>query len=65
MNLTDQLLAQLEAAQVLVRGPKPTAALRLRKVRIDGSAKDPHTTTEVLSELDRTPLQGKRVVMQR
>ncbi len=62
LNLTNQLLAQLEAAQVVVRGPKPTAALRSRKVRIDGSAKDPYTTAEVLSELDRMPLQGKRVL---
>ncbi len=65
LNLTDQLLAKLEAAQVVVRGPKPTAALRLRKVRIDGSAKDPYTTAEVLFELVSTPLQGKRVVVQR
>ena len=65
LNLTDQLLAQLAAAQVVARGPKPTGALRLRKVRIDGSAKDPYTTAEVLSELDSTPLQGKRVVVQR
>src|SRR5208282_4099173 len=35
LGLTDTLLRCLDAAQVVVRGPKPTAALRSRKVRID------------------------------
>jgi uroporphyrinogen-III synthase len=46
-------------------GPKPTAALRSRNVRIDLAASDPFTTVEVLAEMDLTALLGKRVVVQR
>lgn len=65
LGVTDKLLRALDAAQVVARGPKPTAALRTRKVRIDFSARDPYTTTEVLAEIDSVPLRGKRVVVQR
>jgi uroporphyrinogen-III synthase len=65
LGLTDKLLRQLEAAQVVVRGPKPSAPLRARQVRIDGSAKDPFTTAEVLLELDAVAPHAKRVVVQR
>jgi len=65
LGLTDKLLQLLAAARVVVRGPKPTAALRSRSVRIDFAAKDPYTTVEVLAELDGTVLTGTRVVVQR
>jgi len=65
LGLTDQLLQLLATARVVVRGPKPTAALRSRSVRIDFAAKDPYTTVEVLAELDGTVLAQKRVVVQR
>lgn len=65
LQLTDKLLRLLEAAQVVVRGPKPTAVLRSRNVRIDVAAREPYTTVEVLAELDATDLRGKRVVVQR
>jgi uroporphyrinogen-III synthase len=65
LGLTDRLLRRLEATRVVVRGPKPTAALRSRNVRIDAAAKEPFTTTEVLAELDLAALSGQRVVVQR
>ena len=65
LGLTDTLLQFLDAAQVVVRGPKPTAALRSRKVRIDRAADDPFTTREVLAELADDLLPGKRVAVQR
>jgi uroporphyrinogen-III synthase len=80
MGLTPALLRMLEASIVVVRGPKPTAALGARKVRIDLSADDPFTTHEVLAQLQGAqlpvaqlqgahsrdnPLRGKRVVVQR
>lgn len=65
LKLTDVLLRLLDAAQVVVRGPKPTAVLRSRKVRIDRAASSPFTTHEVLTETQETPLRGKRVVVQR
>jgi uroporphyrinogen-III synthase len=66
LGLTDTLLRLLDASRVVVRGPKPTAVLRSRGVRIDLAAKDPFTTAEVMTELDATvKLEGKRVVVQR
>jgi uroporphyrinogen-III synthase len=65
LGLTERLLALLEASTVVVRGPKPTAALRSRNVRIDLSARDPFTTHEVLELLQPLPLAGERVLVQR
>jgi uroporphyrinogen-III synthase len=65
LGLTDVLLRLLESAQVVVRGPKPTTVLHSRKVRIDRAASNPFTTHEVLAEMRKTPLRGKRVVVQR
>ncbi len=65
LNLSDKLLCLLASAQVVVRGSKPTAALRARDVHIDLSAKEPYTTSEVLLKLDASALDGKRVVVQR
>ncbi len=50
---------------VAVRGPKPTAALRSRGVRIDRSAADPFTTQELLAAIADLALEGERVVVQR
>ena len=50
---------------MVVRGPKPTAVLHSRKARIDRAASNPFTTHEVLAEMRKTPLRGKRVVVQR
>jgi uroporphyrinogen-III synthase len=65
LGLTPQLLQLLDASRVAVRGPKPTAALRARGVRIDAAAGEPFTTHEVLAELRDVPLDGARVVVQR
>ena len=65
LGLTTRLLALLAGTTVAVRGPKPTGALRGRGVRMDLSAKDPFTTTEVLEMLAQTPVSGRRVVVQR
>jgi uroporphyrinogen-III synthase len=65
LGLTPSLLRILDKAKVVVRGPKPTAALGARKVRIDLAADDPFTTHEVLAQLDGSALRGKRVVVQR
>ena len=59
LGLTDTLLTLLAATVVAVRGPKPTAALRSRDVRIDMSARDPFTTHEVLEALQATADCGR------
>ena len=41
LGLTNKLLHLLAAARVVVRGPKPTAVLRSRNVRIDLAAQEP------------------------
>lgn len=65
LALTDRLIALFGAMTVVVRGPKPTVALRARGVRIDLSAADPYTTQEVLAEMREIPVEGARVVVQR
>jgi len=65
LGLTQSLLHLLEKTVVAVRGPKPTAALRQRRVRIDRSAADPFTTKEVLASIEELSLQGSRVIVQR
>ncbi len=62
---TETFLQMLAKACVVVRGPKPTATLRARQVRIDYSAAMPFTTEEMLVELDKQPLAGKHVAVQR
>jgi uroporphyrinogen-III synthase len=64
MGREPELRAQLEKAQVVVRGPKPTAALRQLGVRIDITAPPPNTTAEVLAELEHVELTGKTVAVQ-
>lgn len=65
LGMTARFLALLEKALVVVRGPKPTGALRARDVRIDRSAADPYTTHEVLAAIGDLPLAGARVIVQR
>jgi uroporphyrinogen-III synthase len=65
LNLTPTFLTLLAGMVVAVRGPKPTAALRARGVRIDRSAVEPFTTHEVLQAIDDVPLAGRRVIVQR
>ncbi|MDQ6619822.1 MAG: uroporphyrinogen-III synthase [Pseudomonadota bacterium] len=65
--LTRDLLHVLDQAKVFVRGPKPTAALRARHVRIDHHAAEPFTTNEVLRSIDGSgvPIAGQEVAVQR
>lgn len=65
LGLVARFRQLLEVATVAVRGPKPTAALRKRQVRIDLSAASPFTSETLLAALDATPLAGRRVYLQR
>ena len=65
LALTEQFLQILASSLIVVRGVKPSSALRAHHVRIDIAAGDPFTTTEVLSGLAAISLVGKRVVVQR
>lgn len=65
LGLTETLLRLLSESLVVARGPKPTAVLRSRGVRIDLSAKDPYTSAEVLEALVPVALNEERVIVQR
>lgn len=65
LHLTEKFKEMLSKALVAVRGPKPTAALRARGVRIDRSAAEPYTTREILSSLEDIPLENERAIVQR
>jgi len=65
LGAIDDLREILAATTVAVRGPKPTAALRARQIRIDLSARDPFTTHEVLEAVQPIAVDGERVVIQR
>jgi len=65
LGITEQFLQVLASSLIAVRGTKPTAALRSYKVHIDLTASEPYTTAEVLAELDKSAIAGKRVVVQR
>lgn len=65
LGLSERLTALLGQTTVVVRGPKPTGALKWRNIRIDLSAADPFTTHEVLAAIAGVDLRGQRVVVQR
>ncbi|HZP94644.1 MAG TPA: uroporphyrinogen-III synthase [Burkholderiales bacterium] len=65
LGLSARFLEQIAGSTVVVRGPKPTAVLRARGVRIDRNAAGPYTTREVLDAIEDVPLQGERVLVQR
>jgi uroporphyrinogen-III synthase len=65
LGVTTKLLDSLAKAVVAARGPKPTAVLRSRGVRIDRSAAEPFTTAEVLAAIADVPLAGERAIVQR
>ena len=65
LELTPRFLAILANCTVAARGPKPSAVLRSRSVRIDRSAKEPFTTAEVLESIRDLSIRGERVLVQR
>lgn len=65
LGRTQQLMNLLAQAKVAERGPKPAGVLRAHAIRIDLATQDPHTTLELLRELDEVPVAGSRVVVQR
>jgi uroporphyrinogen-III synthase len=62
---TDELMRLLAGARIVVRGPKPTAELNARRVRIDIRAATPFTTDTVMAALADISLQGSKVLVQR
>ena len=65
LQLTATLMTLLAGTLVAARGPKPTAVLRQRGVRIDFSAADPFTTAEVIDAIAGITLANETVLVQR
>jgi uroporphyrinogen-III synthase len=65
LGLDAELLARLAESTVVVRGPKPTAELHARQVRIDVRAASPFTTADVLAAMAPLSLAGEGVLIQR
>jgi uroporphyrinogen-III synthase len=65
LGLSEEFLEMIGKSKIAVRGPKPTAALRVRGVRIDLGATDPFTTRELLEAIQVVDVKGERVVIQR
>jgi uroporphyrinogen-III synthase len=65
LGKTQSLLALLARSKIAARGPKPTAVLRGRGVRIDCRAADPYTTAELLEAIAEVSIRNARVAVQR
>ena len=65
LGIGARLSSLLAECLVVARGPKPTAVLRGRSIRIDFSAADPYTTAQVLDAIGSVDLSGQRVLVQR
>jgi len=65
LGKTQDLLSLLKQSTVAARGPKPTAVLRGRGVRIDCSAADPYTTSELMEAIEKVEIRNASVVVQR
>lgn len=64
MGSEARLRSRLDAATVVVRGPKPAAVLRKLGVRIDLTAPPPNTSAEVLQVLEQHDLREKTIAIQ-
>lgn len=61
----DEWVAALGRTKVVARGPKPAAALRELKARIDVAVPEPNTWHETLTAIDaQVPVKGLRVAVQ-
>lgn len=65
LGRTPDFVALLAQARVGVRGPKPVAVLRGRRIRMDYEAASPYTTAELLAAIGAFDMHDQRVVVQR
>jgi len=64
----EELFAALARTRVVVRGPKPAAAMREFNVPVTLAVPEPNTWREIVKSLDenveKVPLQGRRIAIQ-
>ncbi|MBX5449466.1 uroporphyrinogen-III synthase [Thermogemmatispora sp.] len=58
-----ELLDELKRVTIICRGPKPATVLKKYGLPIHISAREPHTTEELLDALDEIELRGQRVAL--
>jgi uroporphyrinogen-III synthase len=59
-----ELLGALRQVTTVCRGPKPVAVLRKVDLQVNITAREPHTTSELLEALEKTDLNGIGVALQ-
>jgi uroporphyrinogen-III synthase len=60
----DELIEALKKVQLVARGPKPVGVLKEIGLTVDIAIPEPNTWREVLAELKKIGLRGKRVAVQ-
>jgi len=64
----EELFAALARTRIIVRGPKPAAAMREFNVPVTLAVPEPNTWREIVKSLDenveKVPLQGRRIAVQ-
>jgi uroporphyrinogen-III synthase len=58
-----ELIAGLERATTICRGPKPAGALAKLPVTVDVRVPSPHTTADVIATLSTLPIDGRGVAL--
>jgi uroporphyrinogen-III synthase len=58
-----ELIAGLERATTICRGPKPAGALAKLPVTVDVRVPSPHTTADVIASLEALPIDGRGVAL--
>src|SRR5688572_27009803 len=58
-----ELIAGLERATTICRGPKPAGALAKLPVTVDVRVPSPHTTADVVATLSALPIDGRGVAL--
>jgi uroporphyrinogen-III synthase len=60
----DELVRALKAVKLVARGPKPTAVLKELGLTVAAAIPEPNTWREILAELKKMGLNGRRVAVQ-
>lgn len=58
-----ELISYLNSITTICRGPKPTAALKAKSVKITMNVPEPYTTKEILETVNSLDLRGRRILI--
>ncbi|HEX4949823.1 MAG TPA: uroporphyrinogen-III synthase [Blastocatellia bacterium] len=63
LNRKDELIALLQAATIIARGPKPLAVLSRNGIKANVTTSEPHTTAELIAACKTIDLTGQTVAV--